>query len=162
MILTQQSTRWRGEELTLRTLCRELAQDPEFKAMQAADSEKQNIAAATANTTGDVPKEPEAQVKPGSNFKFTPITFDKPADGDKAGAAAAKTEAEKRMERAKRFGVPVKDDVKKELRAQKFGIAKSEPTAKPAAKPIAKPAAKPSQVSQQMNYLDLWIWTLKN
>jgi hypothetical protein len=138
--------------------------------MQAADSEKQNIGAATANTTGDVPKEPEAQVKPGSNFKFTPITFDKPADGDKAGAAAAKTEAEKRMERAKRFGVPVKDDVKKELRAQKFGIAKSEPTAKPAAKPIAKPAAKPiakpaakpSQVSQQMNYLDLWIWTLKN
>lgn len=132
---------------------RELAQDPEFKAMQqqAADSEK-HAPTTTAATTEDVPvtteeasKEPVEQVKPGSNFKFTPIKFDTPTDAEKTSAAAAKakSEAEKRMERAKRFGVPVKEEVKKDLRAQKFGEAnKKSPTTTPAA-----PASKPSQVS---------------
>jgi SAP domain-containing ribonucleoprotein len=117
---------------------------------QAADSEK-HAPTTTATTTEAVPvtteeasKEPVEQVKPGSNFKFTPIQFDAPTDAEKTAAAAkAKSEAEKRMERAKRFGVPVKEEVKKDLRAQKFGEAdKKSPTTTPAA-----PASKPSQVS---------------
>jgi SAP domain-containing ribonucleoprotein len=115
---------------------RELAQDPEFKAMQqqAADSEKHTTAAAAEPSAAAPPSsdekkpaEPVEQVKPGSNFKFTPITFDKPAESD-APSAPAKSEAERRLERAKRFGVAVQDTVKKELRAQKFGS--TEPTAK--------------------------------
>ncbi|KAM3579193.1 hypothetical protein VKS41_008413 [Umbelopsis sp. WA50703] len=114
----------------------ELAQDPEFKAMQqqAADSEKHTTAAAAEPSAAAPPSsdekkpaEPVEQVKPGSNFKFTPITFDKPAESD-APSAPAKSEAERRLERAKRFGVAVQDTVKKELRAQKFGS--TEPTAK--------------------------------
>ncbi|KAI9284227.1 hypothetical protein BC943DRAFT_343674 [Umbelopsis sp. AD052] len=117
----------------------ELAQDPEFKAMQAVDTEKQD----TAPKVEKAEAEPEVQVKPGSEFKFTPIKFDAPADSTATtDAAAAKSEAEKRQERAKRFGVPVKDEVKKELRAQKFGDNNAPETEQPKSPSAAKPAAK--------------------
>lgn len=133
---------------------RELAQDPEFKAMQqqAADSEKQTtastaaepaVAAPASSDEPTQPVEPVEQVKPGSNFKFTPISFDKPAEADTT-SASAKSEAERRLERAKRFGVPVQDTVKKDLRAQKFGTtapaAKSPASAAPAAAAAAAPS----------------------
>jgi SAP domain-containing ribonucleoprotein len=117
---------------------RELAQDPEFKAMQAVDTEKQNTeSAAKVENTTETPKEPEVQVKPGSDFKFTPIKFDAPAETTSAKDTAAKSEAEKRLERAKRFGVPVKEEVKKELRAQKFS-SNTSPAEEKSPSPVAK------------------------
>ncbi|KAL0082586.1 hypothetical protein J3Q64DRAFT_1164332 [Phycomyces blakesleeanus] len=115
-------------------------------------------------------------VKPGSHFKFTPISFEKPgattATATNATAAAASVaesaqttpkpavpspttikaapapaptlsevekkilaEAEKKAERAKRFGVQLDEKAKKELRAARFGI----PVA------VAKTAASPSK-----------------
>ncbi|KAH8551864.1 hypothetical protein BGW37DRAFT_492668 [Umbelopsis sp. PMI_123] len=116
----------------------ELAQDPEFKAMQAVDTEKQNTeSVAKVENTTETPKEPEVQVKPGSDFKFTPIKFDAPAETTSAKDTAAKSEAEKRLERAKRFGVPVKEEVKKELRAQKFS-SNTSPAEEKSPSPVAK------------------------
>ncbi|KAG2172046.1 hypothetical protein INT43_001523 [Umbelopsis isabellina] len=143
----------------------ELAQDPEFKAMQqqAADSEKQTTAAtaaepaAVAPATSDEktqPAEPVEQVKPGSNFKFTPVSFDKTADSETS-SAPAKSEAERRLERAKRFGVPVQDTVKKELRAQKFGDSTSPSAKAPAsAAPVAAAAAAPSPTRPKASPVD--------
>jgi SAP domain-containing ribonucleoprotein len=100
--------------------------------------------------------EPAAPVtKPNSNFKFTPITFDKspsapvekksvppvkpiiskPADSAAAAAAEKKQkdDAEKALERAKRFGIQLNETAKKDIRAQRFGIA-----AKTETKPVNK------------------------
>lgn len=129
-------------------LARELAQDPEFKAMQAVDTEKQNTESAPKVENTEETKEPEVQVKPGSEFKFTPIKFDVQADSTANKDAAAKSEAEKRQERAKRFGVPVKDEVKKELRAQKFGGNDAPETVE--SKSPSPAAAKPAQVRKQI------------
>ncbi|KAG0166496.1 hypothetical protein DFQ28_007529 [Apophysomyces sp. BC1034] len=93
----------------------------------------------------------EPVVKEGSKFKYTPITFDKPAIAPKAevnpaespaeapAEAPAKpkqdmTEVEKKVERAKRFGVQLDEKAKKELRAQRFGAPAQNGKAK------AKPA----------------------
>ncbi|KAI8583924.1 hypothetical protein K450DRAFT_220618 [Umbelopsis ramanniana AG] len=114
--------------------------------MQAVDTEKQNTAPKVEKT--EEIKEPEVQVKPGSEFKFTPIKFDAPADSTATTDAAAKSEAEKRLERAKRFGVPVKDEVKKELRAQKFGGNNAPETEQP--KSPSPAAAKPAQTDEAL------------
>lgn len=78
--------------------------------------------------------------KPNSNFKFTPIVFDKTAT--KAAPVAAPVveekkaetpklpvipskvtdDAERALERAKRFGIQLNDSAKKDIRAQRFGI----------------------------------------
>jgi SAP domain-containing ribonucleoprotein len=115
--------------------------------MQAVDTEKQNTASATKVENTEETKEPEVQVKPGSEFKFTPIKFDAQADSTATKDAAAKSEAEKRQERAKRFGVPVKDEVKKELRAQKFGGNTAPETEN--SKSPSPAAVKPAQVRNQ-------------
>jgi SAP domain-containing ribonucleoprotein len=97
--------------------------------------------------------------KPSSNFKFTPITFDKspstttttsttvpvekqpavpvtpiiakPVSADST--SKQKDDAEKALERAKRFGIQLNDTAKKDIRAQRFGIA-----AKTHTKPVSK------------------------
>lgn len=113
--------------------------------MQAVDTEKQNTASAAPKAENtEATKEPEVQVKPGSEFKFTPIKFDAQADATATKDAAAKSEAEKRLERAKRFGVPVKEEVKKELRAQKFGSNNAPETVKP--KSPSQTVVKPARV----------------
>ena len=146
--------------LTFPIPCRELAQDPEFKAMQAVDTEKQNTASAPKAENTEETKEPEVQVKPGSEFKFTPIKFDAQADSTATKDAAAKSEAEKRQERAKRFGVPVKDEVKKELRAQKFGGNNAPETAK--SKSPSPAAVKPAQVRKQIITPIFKLFTVAN
>ncbi|KAI7897537.1 uncharacterized protein BX663DRAFT_528023 [Cokeromyces recurvatus] len=81
-------------------------------------------------------------VKPNSNFKYTPITFDKgPSDTNvtkktetsinkpvistekKNDKGKLMNDAEKALERAKRFGIQLNESTKKEIRAQRFGIA---------------------------------------
>jgi SAP domain-containing ribonucleoprotein len=123
--------------------------------MQAVDTEKQNTASAPKVEKTDERKEPEVQVKPNSEFKFTPIKFDAQADSTAATDAAAKSEAEKRQERAKRFGVPVKDEVKKELRAQKFGGNNAPETEQP--KSPSPAAAKPAQVRNQIHRFKVFL-----
>jgi SAP domain-containing ribonucleoprotein len=80
-------------------------------------------------------------VKPNSNFKFTPIVFEKKAGTEAAPVAAPVVEekkvetlklpvippkvtddAERALERAKRFGVQLNETAKKDIRAQRFGI----------------------------------------
>lgn len=91
--------------------------------------------------------------KPNSSFKFTPITFDKspststvPVEKKPAEPAApiivksaaettakSKDDAEKALERAKRFGIQLNETAKKDIRAQRFGIE-----AKTNTKPVSK------------------------
>ncbi|KAI8378068.1 uncharacterized protein BYT42DRAFT_516497 [Radiomyces spectabilis] len=107
-------------------------------------SEKPAAAAAAASptakaaaTNGETPEKKQSDesnpvTKEGSNFKFTPITFDAPAKKESASpvkmtspqpsSPSGKTEVEKRLERAKRFGVELSDKAKAELRAQRFGL----------------------------------------
>ncbi|OBZ85878.1 Uncharacterized protein C31H12.03c [Choanephora cucurbitarum] len=69
-------------------------------------------------------EESKEETKPNSNFKFTPITFDKPADTKKEeNSAKALSDAERALERAKRFGIQLNESAKKDIRAQRFGIA---------------------------------------
>ncbi|KAI8364998.1 hypothetical protein EDC96DRAFT_510124 [Choanephora cucurbitarum] len=69
-------------------------------------------------------KEPKEETKPNSNFKFTPITFDKPADTkQEENSTKALSDAERALERAKRFGIQLNESAKKDIRAQRFGIA---------------------------------------
>ncbi|KAK4514276.1 uncharacterized protein ATC70_001867 [Mucor velutinosus] len=111
--------------------------------------------AATITSTTTPSDEPI--VKPNSNFKFTPITFDKPASTATTTTSTAPTttakepassrqpitavadakvksidDAEKALERAKRFGIQLNEKAKKDIRAQRFGIAnKAAATAPP-------------------------------
>ncbi|KAI9318148.1 hypothetical protein BX666DRAFT_1877209 [Dichotomocladium elegans] len=74
--------------------------------------------------------------KPGSNFVYTPISFGKAKEApakvtpppakidEKPKAAAAKNDLEKKLERAKRFNVPLDDQTKMQLRAERFGQGK--------------------------------------
>ncbi|KAI8638214.1 hypothetical protein BD408DRAFT_477792 [Parasitella parasitica] len=95
--------------------------------------------------------------KPDSNFKYTPITFDKPASAVKTTTTATKPatiakasaiaaspsqpisaavdakeksigDAEKALERAKRFGIQLNEKAKQDIRAQRFGIANKAPS----------------------------------
>ncbi|KAI8078931.1 uncharacterized protein B0P05DRAFT_587169 [Gilbertella persicaria] len=82
-----------------------------------------------------------------NSFKFTPITFDKPtvssaskamakptpAEKDKKiqikvdpNAERLKKEAERRLERSKRFGLKLDEKEMKEIRAARFGLMKAE------------------------------------
>jgi SAP domain-containing ribonucleoprotein len=95
--------------------------------------------------------------KEGSGFKFNPIVFDKqptntsptptPSADTKSTngnteTSAATTDAERKLERAKRFGVKVDEKTKQELRAARFGIQKaSSPTPAKKASPVQKKAA---------------------
>ncbi|GAN08560.1 conserved hypothetical protein [Mucor ambiguus] len=117
----------------------------------AASAETPAAIAPTTTTTNATSASSEPIVKPNSNFKFTPITFDKPTStsptttkaSTTAPAATAKApasprqpiadvadakvksidDAEKALERAKRFGIQLNEKAKKDIRAQRFGIA---------------------------------------
>lgn len=62
-------------------------------------------------------------------FKFTPITFDKPqGTTDKTFTAdQIKSDAQRRLERMKRFGVKVSEEEMKQLRAARFGTTTETP-----------------------------------
>ncbi|KAG1448767.1 hypothetical protein G6F46_011082 [Rhizopus delemar] len=62
-------------------------------------------------------------------FKFTPITFDKPqGTTDKTSTAdQIKSDAQRRLERMKRFGVKVSEEEMKQLRAARFGTTTETP-----------------------------------
>lgn len=107
---------------------------------------------ATASATSETEKKPTVIQKQGSNFKYTPITFEKsssstksqpstttaatkpaspspkPASPTASGSNQVKSELEKKIERAKRFGVPLDEQTKKQLRAERFGIPLDEKT----------------------------------
>ncbi|KAL9547113.1 hypothetical protein MBANPS3_006328 [Mucor bainieri] len=126
----------------------------------AASTETPADTAVTTPATTTASSEPV--VKPNSNFKFTPITFDKPASDSTATATATATatnapaatekapaspsqpitnvadakvksidDAEKALERAKRFGIQLNEKAKKDIRAQRFGIANKAAAAAP-------------------------------
>ncbi|ORZ06928.1 hypothetical protein BCR42DRAFT_426730 [Absidia repens] len=115
--------------------------DPDLKSFQPESKEKtseSNIAniASTDNSTTTSSQEPIT--KEGSGFKFNPIVFDKkpPTASPTSGAVSAAqsstttkdkatTEAERKLERAKRFGVQVNEKTKQEMRAARFGTNKS-------------------------------------
>jgi SAP domain-containing ribonucleoprotein len=114
---------------------------------------EQPEAVTTAPVEESITTSSEPIVKPNSNFKFTPITFDKPATTTTPTAtkelpvpakstvpaatspasqhitetADAKVksidDAEKALERAKRFGIQLNEKAKQDIRAQRFGIA---------------------------------------
>ena len=64
-------------------------------------------------------------------FKFTPITFDKPqGTTDKTFTAdQIKSDAQRRLERMKRFGVKASEEEMKQLRAARFGTTTETPKA---------------------------------
>ncbi|KAI8377294.1 hypothetical protein BD560DRAFT_390693 [Blakeslea trispora] len=72
----------------------------------------------TATTTKD---------EKNSDFQFTPVTFDKPAT-TKSKETATMSDAERALERAKRFGIQLNETAKKDIRAQRFGVAQSKPS----------------------------------
>ncbi|KAI7878226.1 hypothetical protein K492DRAFT_209120 [Lichtheimia hyalospora FSU 10163] len=91
----------------------------------------------TAATEEDVKDEPAKEVvKPGSSFKYTPITFakkpsttttspsPKPLPKATAAAASKNDDIEKKLERAKRFNVPLDEKTKQQMRAERFGSGK--------------------------------------
>ncbi|KAF7722396.1 hypothetical protein EC973_003172 [Apophysomyces ossiformis] len=114
----------------------------------ATATEPSATAAKPAPTTEDQKKAEEEKkqevvTKEGSNFKFTPVTFDKPAAAPKPATSPAGTspaspskpskemsELEKKLERAKRFGVQLDEKAKRELRAQRFGAGERNGKAK--------------------------------
>ena len=96
----------------------------------------------------------ESVVKP-SGFKFTPVNFDKIATSEDEGSdstppktavnppagtasssvevaniSSLSEEAQKKLERAKRFGIPLTEDIKKTVRAAKFGIPEEQTAGK--------------------------------
>lgn len=97
---------------------------------------------ATPTTTEQDAKDepPKEVVKPGSSFKYTPITFGKnpaatttstsPKPLPKATTAAASKndDIEKKIERAKRFNVPLDEKTKQQMRAERFGSGKKTTT----------------------------------
>ncbi|KAI9480259.1 MAG: hypothetical protein EXX96DRAFT_561800 [Benjaminiella poitrasii] len=112
----------------------------------------------------NIAKSNKLETKPNSNFKYTPITFDNKssatissstvADKQKAtvtttnkntalgneqneGTKAA-NDVEKALERAKRFGIQLKESTKKEIRAQRFGTAANNNTDKTVVKKANK------------------------
>lgn len=123
----------------------------ETKQPEASTASAETPAAPAITTTSTTAASNEPVAKPNSNFKFTPITFDKPASTttttapttEAAPAAPVKApasprqpitavadakvksidDAEKALERAKRFGIQLNETAKKDIRAQRFGIA---------------------------------------
>ncbi|KAI7897415.1 uncharacterized protein EV154DRAFT_489913 [Mucor mucedo] len=108
-------------------------------------------------------------VKPNSNFKFTPIVFDKTATTEATPVAAPVVEekkadkpklpvippkvtddAERALERAKRFGIQLNDTAKKDIRAQRFGI----PATSVSPKPTSPKAAKSTPVKAASKGID--------
>lgn len=103
--------------------------------------------AAVPETTQPSNSEPVVTTKPNSNFKFTPISFEKktettttavspkPAASPKTESTnspkAATNDAEKALERAKRFGIQLNEKAKKDIRAQRFGLPAKSPSPKP-------------------------------
>ncbi|KAI8989591.1 hypothetical protein BDB01DRAFT_842224 [Pilobolus umbonatus] len=106
--------------------------------------------------------------KPTSNFKFTPVTFDEKPSTEtpvtsketteppkipvttpetQTKSSGMLTDAERAMQRAKRFGIQVNDDAKKNIRAQRFGA--STPT-KPVPTPIGKATGKPIGIDPEV------------
>lgn len=82
-------------------------------------NDKDNATSTAAKTDDDTIKEVS---KESSGFKYTPIVFNKTSNdsNEKTGLS----DAEKKMERAKRFGIDVNETTKQELRAKRFGISK--------------------------------------
>ncbi|KAI8076915.1 uncharacterized protein BX664DRAFT_362832 [Halteromyces radiatus] len=138
--------------------------DPELRSFppEKKDDVKPTESASTNTTTTNIPNKTnignssdttktssaEPIVKEGSNFKFTPIVFDiktntaTSTNGNTASSpkkasepSSATTDAERKLERAKRFGVQVNEKTKQELRAARFGIQKPSTQTK---KPITK------------------------
>ncbi|EIE77894.1 hypothetical protein G6F46_002751 [Rhizopus delemar] len=111
------------EELTT-----DIAKESKEKSEEAKKEDKTN-----ALVDSDKKEDKKAtEEKPKSNFKFTPITFDKAPSASSTQKPvipvvpqkAVSSDAEKAIERAKRFGVQLNDSAKKDLRAQRFGVPK--------------------------------------
>ncbi|CAO3629160.1 unnamed protein product [Mucor hiemalis] len=107
----------------------------------------------TSTTEAIKASDPVESSKPSSNFKFTPISFEKKTEeiatttaapppaaaASPKPAASPKTEstvkpnndAEKALERAKRFGIQLNEKAKQDIRAQRFGIPTKTPSPKP-------------------------------
>ncbi|KAI9266129.1 hypothetical protein EDC94DRAFT_634001 [Helicostylum pulchrum] len=122
----------------------------EVKPSSVTTEEPKTTTTTTTTTTaaGAAAEEEEEEAKSKSNFKFTPIVFDKKPQAAVAAEEAAvvekkeeKTEekkvekpklpviptkvtddAERALERAKRFGIQLNETAKKDIRAQRFGI----------------------------------------
>ncbi|ORZ06847.1 hypothetical protein BCR42DRAFT_360730 [Absidia repens] len=115
--------------------------DADLKPFQPEDKEKpleSIISSSTANTISTDNPTTTAQesiIKEDSGFKFNPIVFDKKAAASSNSGSThaqaittkdkATTEAERKLERAKRFGVQVDEKTKQEIRAARFGTAKT-------------------------------------
>ncbi|PHZ13857.1 uncharacterized protein RHIMIDRAFT_235849 [Rhizopus microsporus ATCC 52813] len=79
-------------------------------------TEKTTTTATTKATTNESKQEQPA-------FKFTPITFEKKASAKKETSISdqAKLDAQKKLERMKRFGVKLSEEEMKQIRAARFG-----------------------------------------
>ncbi|ORE07422.1 hypothetical protein BCV72DRAFT_304623 [Rhizopus microsporus var. microsporus] len=79
-------------------------------------TEKATTTATTKATTNESKQEQPA-------FKFTPITFEKKASAKKETSISdqAKLDAQKKLERMKRFGVKLSEEEMKQIRAARFG-----------------------------------------
>ncbi|CAO3590267.1 unnamed protein product [Absidia cylindrospora] len=138
--------------------------DPDLKSFQPENKEKSSESnttniASTDNSTTTSSQEPIT--KEGSGFKFSPIVFDKkPATTSPTSEGVpttqsstttkdkATTEAERKLERAKRFGVQVDEKTKQEIRAARFG------TNKPSSPTSSSPRQSPAKTSPAVKGID--------
>ncbi|KAI8059161.1 hypothetical protein BC940DRAFT_338413 [Gongronella butleri] len=103
--------------------------------------------AAPTTTESSAPAEKPAPIaKEGSGFTYTPIVFDKKAPTPAKDAAS---DIEKKIERAKRFGVPLDEKTKASMRAQRFNTSSSTTTTTATAQPDAKHQKNTKQQQQQ-------------
>ncbi|KAI8333640.1 hypothetical protein BC941DRAFT_434052 [Chlamydoabsidia padenii] len=120
--------------------------DSELKSFQLENKGKPSELDTTSadKTNTDKPSSNDAQqatTTEGSGFKFNPIVFDKkpstaPDAKNGTKVTEATTDAERKLERAKRFGVQVNEKTKQELRAARFGIQKASGEASPGQKKV--------------------------
>ncbi|KAI7850691.1 hypothetical protein BDC45DRAFT_608591 [Circinella umbellata] len=121
------------------------------KEASSSEPTKNTTASTTITSTEEEKKtEPPAEVtKPGSDFKYTPITFGSPKTTNTTSkpielSSTTKTtdsELERKIERAKRFNVDLDEKTKQQLRADRFGAS--------APKKIKNPAPVKQQQQQQ-------------
>ncbi|KAI9253365.1 hypothetical protein BDA99DRAFT_519596 [Phascolomyces articulosus] len=76
----------------------------------------------TKTETISTEQPPAEIVKPGSNFKYTPISFGAP-NTTATSTGTMSSELEKKIERAKRFNVDLDEKTKQQLRAERFGAS---------------------------------------
>ena len=113
-----------AEEIVEEAEKKEIVTEPESTAATEASAEQP---APVESEQKD--QQPAEITKPGSAFKFTPVTFDSPkkeATENITMKTPGKTSAEmsdldKKLERAKRFKVDLDEKTKQQLRAQRFG-----------------------------------------